>query len=66
MKELHPIVANSANAVLVVVDVQNAFTKEGGSNAAGGRVTAAQAQAAEAPHRLYKGARGKSLAGEIP
>ena len=66
MKQLHPIAANPANAVLVVVDVQNAFTKEGGSNAAGGRVTAAQAQAAAAPIASIRGLVGKARQALVP
>lgn len=49
MKQLQAVEANPANAVLVVVDVQNAFAKAGGRNAGSGEVSEAQAEAAEAP-----------------
>jgi nicotinamidase-related amidase len=49
MKQCQPVEANPANALLVVVDVQNAFAKAGGRNAARGEVTKAQEEAAAAP-----------------
>ncbi|MBI4199476.1 MAG: cysteine hydrolase [Chloroflexi bacterium] len=46
MKEVHPIEANPANTLLVVVDVQNDFAKVGGlGGASSGPVTPAMAKA---------------------
>lgn len=49
MKQPQAVEANPANAVLVVVDVQNAFARAGGRNAGNGEVTKEQEAAAEGP-----------------
>jgi ureidoacrylate peracid hydrolase len=66
VKDLHAIEANPANAVLVVVDVQNAFAKAGGLNAARGAVTEAQEQAALRPIAAIQKLVGQARATSVP
>ncbi|MBI4200631.1 MAG: cysteine hydrolase [Chloroflexi bacterium] len=66
MKQLHPVQANPANALLVVVDVQNEFAKVGGlGGAASGPVTAAMARAMAPKVRVIQGLVEKARASRV-